>query len=80
MIDFIKRVLTDSDGNPSSKRIVMFALTILFIAAFIYNMTTGKTPAQVFTDQLFTLLLYIFSVVFGEKVVNIFKKPEEPKE
>jgi hypothetical protein len=72
MKQFIKGILTDSDGNPSSKRVVMFLLTFLFIGISIANVAAGKDLESTLKSQLFYLLCWMFSVVFGEKVVNIF--------
>lgn len=74
MKKFIKGILTDSDGNPSSKRVVMFLLTFLFIGISITNLASGKDLEETLKSQLFYLLCWMFSVVFGEKVVNIFTK------
>lgn len=79
MKQFIKGILTDSDGNPSSKRIVMFLLTFLFIGVSITNLTTGKDLESTLKNQLFYLLCWIFSTVIGEKVINIFNPKEEEK-
>ena len=73
MKKFITGILTDSDGNPSSKRVVMFLLTFLFIGVSIANVVSGKDLEATLKSQLFYLLCWMFSVVFGEKVVNIFK-------
>ena len=77
MKQFIKGILTDSDGNPSSKRVVMFILTFLFVGVTITNLVTGKNLEETLKNQLFYLLCWMLSVVFGEKVVNIFNKKEK---
>jgi hypothetical protein len=77
MKQFIKGILTDSDGNPSSKRIVMFLLTFLFIGVSITNIVTGKDLENTLKNQLFYLLCWIFSTVIGEKVVNIFNPKKD---
>lgn len=77
MKQFIKGILTDSDGNPSSKRIVMFLLTFLFIGVSITNLITGKDLEDTLKNQLFYLLCWIFSTVIGEKVVNIFNPKKD---
>lgn len=69
---FIKGIFTDSDGNPSSKRVVMFILLFLFVGVSIYNLCTGKNLDETLKNQLFYLLCWIFSTVISEKVVNIF--------
>ena len=74
MKKFIRGILTDSDGNPSSKRVVMFLLTFLFIGISITNVAVGRDLESTLKSQLFYLLCWMFSVVFGEKIVNIFKK------
>jgi len=81
---FIKEIFTDSDGSPSSKRVVMFILLFLFVGVSIYNLCTGKNLDDTLKNQLFYLLCWIFSTVIGEKVVNIFttkpvEKKDEPK-
>jgi hypothetical protein len=79
MKQFIRGILTDSDGNPSSKRVVMFLLTFLFIGVSIANVAAGKDLEETLKSQLFYLLCWMFSVVFGEKVVNIFKSTPSKK-
>ena len=77
MKQFIRGILTDSDGNPSSKRVVMFLLTFLFIGISIAYVAAGKDLEETLKSQLFYLLCWMFSVVFGEKVVNIFTKKDK---
>ncbi len=72
MKEFIKGILTDTDGIPSSKRVVMFLLTFLFIGVSIANMLYGKDLESTLKDQLFYLLCWMFSVVFGEKIAKIW--------
>lgn len=73
MTDFLKGVFSETDGSPSSKRVVMFILTMLFVGVTIYNLTTGKNLDDTLKNQLFYLLCWIFSMVFGEKIVSAFK-------
>lgn len=76
MKTFLKGVLSESDGSPSSKRVVMFILTLLFVVISILNFWTGKQLDETLKNQLFYLLCWIFSMVFGEKITSIFKKSE----
>jgi hypothetical protein len=76
MKDFIKSLFSDKDGSVSSKRLVMFVLTFLFVGVTIYNITTGKNLDETLKNQLFYLLVYVISVVFGENVTGMFKKPD----
>ncbi len=85
MWKFIKGVLSESDGTPSSRRLVMFILTFLFVGISLYNVITGKNLDDVLKSQLFYLLIWIFSVVFGDKVVTALKgtnpggdRPKDP--
>lgn len=77
MKDVFKGIFLDKDGSYSSKRIVMFILTALFAVVTAVNLFTGKNLDATLKDQLFYLIVYIFSLVFGENVTNIFKKPTD---
>lgn len=77
MINFIKGVLSETDGTPSSRRVVMFILTLLFVGVVIYNAITGKVIDATLKDQLFYLLLWIFGVVMADKVMTTFKASAE---
>lgn len=77
MKQFIKQILTDVDGNPSSKRVVMFMFVIVFLFVTLYNMYTGKAPIESIQTQLDYAMLWALTAVFGEKVVAAFKKPEQ---
>ena len=73
MINFIKGVLSETDGTPSSRRVVMFILTLLFVGVVIFNAVTGNVIDPTLKDQLFYLLIWIFGVVMADKVVTSFK-------
>jgi uncharacterized membrane protein len=79
MKEFIKGVFTDKDGGYSSKRIVLFLLTVVFVFISLVNLFTGKNLDETLKNQLFYLLVYTISVVFGENVTGLFKKPEPPQ-
>lgn len=79
MKEFMKGIFRDKDGSPSSKRVVMFILTLLFCGVSIYNLITGKNLDETLKNQLFYLIVYIFSLVFGENVTGVFRKPD-PKD
>lgn len=76
MKKFFKDVLSDNDGRGSSKRVVMFIFTFLFVGVTINNVITGKDFDSTLKNQLFYLLCYLFAIVFGEKVVDAFKKDD----
>lgn len=78
MKEFIKDLFSDKDGSASSKRLVLFILTFLFVGVSIYNIGTGKNLDETLKNQLFYLLVYVISVVFGENITAAFKK-QDPK-
>jgi hypothetical protein len=76
MKNFIKGILTDKDGSLSSKRVVMFLLTIAFLVVSFINLWFGKNLDETLKNQLFYLLVYVISTVFGENITGLFKKPD----
>lgn len=66
---FIMSMLSGERG-PSSKRGVMVWLLMLFTILIIVNLLTGKQLAQMYSEQLFELLLVAMGIVFGEKFVT----------
>lgn len=84
MIKFFKAMLSGSDGITSSKRVVMFIFTLLFVGLTIANFVTGKNFDETLKDQLFYLLIWCISMVFGEQIPEMIsswkgKKEEPPK-
>lgn len=77
MINFIKGVLSETDGTPSSRRVVMFILTLLFVGVVIFNAVTGNVIDPTLKDQLFYLLIWIFGVVMADKAVTAFKSSSD---
>lgn len=74
MWNFIKGIFMDNTGAPSSKRVVMFILTFLFVWVSVMNVMLGKNLDETLKNQLFYLLCWIFSTVIGEKITDIFTK------
>jgi len=66
---FIMAMLSGERG-PSSKRGVMVWLLLLFTFMVVIDLFTGKHPQQIYTDQVFELLLVAMGIVFGEKFVT----------
>ena len=90
MIKFIKSMLAGEDGAISSKRTVMFIFTLLFTGLVISNHITGKNFDETLKDQLFYLLVWCITMVFGEQIPDMIKayknrnakpdeKPTEPQ-
>lgn len=76
---FIKGIFTDKDGQFSSKRVFLMLMTVLFVFISVFNLFTGKNLDETLKNQLFYLIVYALSVVFGENVTGAFKKPEPPQ-
>jgi hypothetical protein len=76
MKQFIKGVLTDSDGKPSAKRVSLFLFVFTFITIDFLNLLMGKNLDETLKNQLFYLLVYVISTVFGENITGLFKKPD----
>ena len=68
---FIMAMLSGERG-PSSKRGVMLLLLLLFMFLVLFDTFTGKHPQELYSDQVFELLLVSLGVVFGEKFITAF--------
>jgi len=79
-MSFIKGILTDKDGVPSSKRVILFMFVITFLVVVFINLLAGKQLSSVLGDQLFYLVIYALSAVFGENITAIFKKGAAEKQ
>lgn len=75
---FLKGIFTDNDGSPSSKRVILFLLIGTFLTVVLTNLWMGKELSGVLAEQLFYLIIYTLSTVFGEKVTGIFGKRKDP--
>jgi hypothetical protein len=70
MIKFIKLML-GTNGEISSKRCMMVFFAVLFAYALVSNHLTGMAVDDTMKWQLFFLLLWAMSIVFGEKIPEI---------
>ena len=77
-------MLAGEDGAISSKRTIMFIFTLLFVGLTIANFVTGKNFDGTLKDQLFYLLVWCITMVFGEQIPDMIKayknknaKPED---
>lgn len=61
VIDYIKGVLADGKGSPSSKRVITFLFAILMAVAFISNLYYGYHV----DDKLLDSVMYIVIAGFG---------------
>ena len=65
-MNFIKLILTDSTGNPSSKRAVMFVILGLIIAIVVQVQFLGKTLNDKIWEDLFYALMGTCGMVTSE--------------
>ncbi len=70
MVKFIKLML-GTNGEISSKRCMMIFFALLFAYALVSNHVTGMLVDDTMKWQLFFLLLWSMSIVFGEKIPEI---------
>lgn len=60
-----------TNGEISSKRCMMAFFAVLFAYALISNHITGRPVDDTMKWQLFLALIWIMSLVFGEKIPEI---------
>lgn len=61
VIDYIKGVLADGKGSPSSKRVITFLFALLMAVAFIANLFYGYHVDKELLDSV----MYIVIAGFG---------------
>jgi hypothetical protein len=61
VIDYIKGVLADGKGSPSSKRVITFLFAILIAIAFIANLFYGYKIEKELLDSV----MYVVIAGFG---------------
>ena len=71
MFRTLLKFLSDADGGFSSKRLMMFLFGLVFIGIIISNHITGKNLDDTLKWQLFAVLVWLISVVYGEKIPDI---------
>lgn len=74
MKNFIVNLFQDVNGSVSSKRMVMFFLVIVFSICVLVNLFTGRNLDETFKSQLFYVMLWVISSVFGEQITKLFNK------
>lgn len=73
--------LEGSLGSTSSKRVFTFILQVLFVIIILANLFLGKNLNPTLLEYFFYLMLYYYTGVATEKVINgVAKKLEAPKE
>lgn len=67
VIDYIKGILGDTDGLPSSKRIVSIIFSILVMVAFIGNMGWGLSVDDNLLDAVMMIIIAGLGITGIEK-------------
>src|SRR5688500_11505210 len=68
--NFFISMLSGEDGI-SSKRFIMVFFVALFAFNVVYNLITGKAPAEIYQEQVFELVIICLATVFGEKILEM---------
>ena len=67
VIDYIKGILGDTDGLPSSKRIVSVIFSLLVMVAFIGNMVWGWSIDDNLLDAVMMIIIAGLGITGIEK-------------
>ena len=78
LVDYIKGILGDTDGLPSSKRIVSVVFALLLMGAFIGNMGWGLTVDDNLLDAVMMVIIAGLGITgiekFATKVESLKKE------
>ena len=67
LVDYIKGIVGDTDGLPSSKRIVSVVFALLLMGAFIGNMGWGLTVDDNLLDAVMMVIIAGLGITGIEK-------------
>jgi hypothetical protein len=67
VIDYIKAILGDTDGLPSSKRIVSVVFSLLVMIAFVGNMVWGWSVDDNLLDAVMMIVIAGLGITGIEK-------------
>lgn len=77
IIDYIKGMLADSAGSPSSKRIIATLFAVLIAVAFIANLFYGLTIEDNLLDAAMLIVVAGLGITGMEKFAPKKKTEEE---
>lgn len=78
IIDYLKGILSDSSGLPSSKRIISIVFAILIGIAFVANLFGGYAVADNILDAVMLVVIAGLGITGIEKFAPKVKKHEDP--
>ena len=78
LVDYIKGILGDTDGLPSSKRIVSVVFSLLVMVAFVGNMVWGWSVDDNLLDAVMMIVIAGLGITgiekFAPKLESLKKK------
>jgi hypothetical protein len=77
VLDYIKGILADGSGTPSSKRIISIVFAILIGVAFVANLFWGYVVADNILDAVMLVVIAGLGITGIEKFAPKVKKKEE---
>jgi len=77
VLDYIKGILADGNGSPSSKRIISIVFAILIGVAFVANLFWGYAIADNILDAVMLVVIAGLGITGIEKFAPKVKKKEE---
>lgn len=79
VLDYIKGILGDSNGSPSSKRIISIVFAILIGVAFVANLFWGYQITDNILDAVMLITVAGLGITGIEKFAPKPKKHEDPE-
>lgn len=79
VLDYIKGILADGNGSPSSKRIISIVFAILIGVAFVANLFWGYAIADNILDAVMLVVVAGLGITGIEKFAPKAKKNEDPE-
>lgn len=76
VIDYIKGILGDTDGLPSSKRIVSVVFSLLVMIAFVGNMVWGWSVDDNLLDAVMMIVIAGLGITGIEKFAPKLKEKD----
>jgi hypothetical protein len=79
VLDYIKGILADGKGVPSSKRIISIVFAILIGIAFVANLFWGYQVTDNILDAVMLIVIAGLGITGIEKFAPKAKKNEDPE-
>ena len=70
--NFLSQLISGADNQASSKRAAFLFFVLLFSFVLLYNLFTGRQPAEIFSNQLFELVTFSMLAVMGDKFLDLY--------